>query len=126
MLSNKEKKKIGMKEGKWYCAKCNVEIKKSILDSYEYIEGIPLHDVECLRCPKCNQISFTDRQADKMEKRTEKLKGQMFFFVRKIGYSGKSLTITIPESLASHLKVKKGQKVKIRPLNKKGFMVEVK
>lgn len=115
-----------MKEGKWYCVKCNVEVKKSILDTYEYEEGILLHDVECYKCPKCGELFFTENQADKMEKRTEKLKKQMFFFVRKIGYSGKSLTITIPESLASHLKVKRGQKVKIRPLNKKGFMVEVK
>ena len=125
MLSD-EKEVIGMKEGKWYCAKCDVEMKKSILDSYEYEEEIPLHDVRCYKCPKCGEIFFTEKQADRMEEETEKLKEQMFVFIRKVGYSGKSLTINIPEDIASHLKVEKGQEVRIRPLNKKGFFVEVK
>ena len=115
-----------MKEGVWYCAKCNVEVEKHILDTYEYEEGISIHDVECLRCPKCGEIMFTERQADKMEEMTEKIKKQMFVFVRKVGYSGRSLIISIPEDLASHLKVQKGQEVRIRPINKKGFLVEVK
>lgn len=114
-----------MKEGKWYCANCNVEVKKHILDTYEYEEGIPIHNIECLKCPKCERFTFTEKQVDKMEKMTKKMKEQMFIFVRKVSYSGKSLIITIPEDLASHLKVKKGQKVKIRPIDKRGFLVEV-
>jgi hypothetical protein len=96
------------------------------LDTYEYEEGIPIHNIECLRCPKCGELMFTERQADKMEEITEKLKQQMFVFVRKVGYSGKSLIVSIPEDLASHLKVEKGQKVSIRPIDKKGFFVEIK
>lgn len=83
MLSN-EKKEIDMKEGKWYCAKCNVEMKKTILDRYEYEEGVPLYDVEGYKCPRCNELFFTERQADKMERATEKIKEKMFVFVRKM------------------------------------------
>lgn len=125
MLSHK-KEGIDMKEEILYCAKCKVEMKKSILDSYEYVEGIPIHNVECYKCPKCDELFFTEEQADKMEEMTEKQKEEMFIFVRKVSYSGKSLIITIPEDLASHLEIEKGQRVKIMPMDKKGFLVEVK
>ena len=115
-----------MKEGKWHCAACKVEMRKHILNTYEYEVGILLHDVECLRCPKCGEIFFTERQADKMYERTEKIKQELFGFVRKVGYSGKSLIVSIPEDLASHLKIEKGRRVRIRPYSNKGFFVEVK
>jgi len=121
-----EEAEIDMKEGKWYCAKCKVEMKKTILDTYEYVEGIPIHDVEGYRCSKCDELFFTEKQADKMERMTKKQKEHMFMFVRKVSYSGRSLIITIPEDLATHLDIERGQKVKIMPMDKKGFLVEVK
>ncbi|MEM0437891.1 MAG: AbrB/MazE/SpoVT family DNA-binding domain-containing protein [Candidatus Micrarchaeia archaeon] len=46
-------------------------------------------------------------------------------FERKVSYSGKSLIISIPEDLARYMGVSKGSRVKVIPVNKKAFLVEV-
>ncbi|VVB81566.1 Uncharacterised protein [uncultured archaeon] len=107
----------------WICAKCNVEMKPGIIPKYEYEKGIPLSNVSTLRCPKCDNVFFTEEQADEMEARTEELKKRTFGFLRKVAVSGKSLVVGIPSELASHLHIKQGQKVKILPAVD-GFLVQ--
>ncbi len=60
MLSAQEK---GMKI---LCAKCKEEMKKVILDSYEYMEGFPLFDVPAYQCKKCGNLFFTEDMTDKI------------------------------------------------------------
>jgi phage FluMu protein Com len=111
-----------MKDG-IYCAKCNVESKLSVLSKYEYEEGTPLHNVQAYVCPKCKDIFFTEEQAHEMEARTQELREYSFGFERKVGVSGTSLVVGIPSELADHLKIKQGQKVRIIPIAKDGFMI---
>lgn len=54
-----------IKEG-IYCAKCNVEMKKTILPEYEYIECYPIHNVEAFKCPECNNVFFTEEQTKEL------------------------------------------------------------
>lgn len=129
MLSKEEKKfeelaKAGkLKEGVDYCAKCYVPFRWTRLPSYEYLVGHPLYDVPAYKCPKCGQIFFTERQAHNMERRTKQELKKRFAFERSIIVSGRSLVFSIPPELARHLQIKQGQKVKVVPVDKIGFIV---
>lgn len=120
MLSNKKKK---MEIDTPYCAKCNLEMKEVLLPRYEYEEGYPLHNISAYRCNKCNKTFFTEEQAKEMESRTEEIKEYLFGFERKVTISGKSLVVGIPHELAEHLHMKKGDRVKIFPVAKDGFLI---
>ena len=48
-----------------------------------------------------------------------------FGFVRTVTLSGKSLVVCVPSELADQLKMKQGQKVRIIPIAREGFMVKV-
>lgn len=111
-----------LKEG-IYCAKCNVQMNIGVLQRYDYEEGYPLHNVQTFKCPKCNNVFFTEEQAHEMEARTKELREYTFGFERKVTISGKSLVVGIPAELADHLNIKQGQKVKIIPVAKDGFMI---
>lgn len=106
-----------------FCAKCDVEMKLGVLPRYEFDEGFPLHNVQAYQCPKCNNVFFTEEQAHEMEARTSELKEYTFGFERKVTISGKSLVVGIPSELADHLHIKQGQKVRIIPIAKDGFMI---
>ncbi|MEK6964556.1 MAG: hypothetical protein AABX70_09140 [Nanoarchaeota archaeon] len=110
-----------MKDG-LYCAKCSVLAKKGVLPKYEFLDGFPLTNVEAYVCPKCDNFFFTEKQAKEMERRTKK--EYTFGFDRKVTISGRSLVIGIPAELAAHLKIKQGQKVRIIPIAREGFMIK--
>lgn len=107
-----------------FCAKCDVEMKLSVIPRYDYEEGYVLHNIQAYQCPKCNRIFFTEEQAHEMELRTKELKEYEFGFERKVTISGKSLVVGIPSELADHLSIKQGQKVRIIPVAKYGFMIK--
>ncbi len=111
--------------GKMICKKCDVEAKGVVLDSYEYEEGIPLRKVNAYECPNCKEFIFTEDQVEEMEQKTDMIKSEMFAFNRKVTISGRSLVINIPEDLVKHMKIIKGNTVKIIPAGKKRFIVEI-
>ena len=113
----------GIEEG-IFCAKCNLKMKLGVLPKYEYEEGYQLHNVKAYQCPKCNKIFFTEEQAREMEAHTTELKEHEFGFERNVTISGKSLMVGIPAELVKLLRIKKGQKVKIFPIAKEGFMIK--
>ncbi len=47
------------------------------------------------------------------------------YFDRKVSYSGRSLIVSLPEDLARYMGIQKGQHVKIIPVDKKRFLVEI-
>jgi len=47
------------------------------------------------------------------------------YFERKVSYSGKSLIISIPEDLIRYMGLSKENRVRIIPINKWQFLVEV-
>lgn len=107
------------------CVKCNVEAKKILLDHYEQEKGITLKNVEAYACPQCREFIFTPKQMELIEKRTEAMKVHMFAFKRTLTISGRSLVVNIPEDIVRHMRLKKGQKIDLRPLDDKRFLVEV-
>lgn len=46
-------------------------------------------------------------------------------FERKVSYSGRSLIISIPEDLARYMRISKENRVRILPIDKKKFLVEL-
>lgn len=106
------------------CAKCSEETKKVILDKYEYVKNFPLYNVPAYQCKRCSNLFFTEKMVNEMEKRTAELKMHSFGFERRITTSGKGLVLRVPSDLASHLKLREGENVKIIPVNHKGFVVE--
>jgi len=115
-----------LKEGKIYCASCNFEMKKVVLSNYEFFEGYPLKNVSAFKCLNCGKLFFTEEQVAIMNKRTAELRQSFFGFERTVTKSGRSLAITIPSELVDHLKIRKGEKIKVIPLAKDGFVIKVK
>lgn len=115
---------MNMKE-EIYCAKCNLKMRETVIPTYEYVEGIPLHNVNGYKCPRCGQLYFTEDQADELERLTNQEKKRAFTFTRKISYAGRSLVINLPEDLVSHMHITKGNLAKLTPIDKKRFVVEV-
>jgi len=111
-----------MKDG-IYCAKCSVEMKLGVVPRYEFTPGFPIFNVPAYLCPKCDNVFFTEEQADNMEDMTKELIDRSFSFDRRVGVSGKSLSIGIPSELARHLHLKKGQKLRLFPVAEDSFLI---
>ncbi len=107
-----------------FCAKCSGRMILSLLPTYEYEVSYPLHNVEAFRCLACGNVFFTEDQAKALKARTKELKEYSFGFERKVTVSGKSLVLGVPFELAEHLNIKQGQKVRIIPIAKEGFLVK--
>lgn len=107
----------------WECGKCGAVMTRVSLPRYEYEEGYTLHNVPAYRCPQGHNVFFTEEQAHEMERRTDELKKYTFGFERKVTVSGRSLVLAIPSELAEHLRLKKGQKVRLFPIAREGLMV---
>ena len=122
LRSQEEKMATKMKEGAIYCAKCDSEMRNVLLPTYEYLEGHSLSNVPAYKCLGCGNIFFTEGQAADMEQRTKALVESTFGFQRKITVTGRSLAVTIPQELASHMKLSKGSTVKITPITS-GLMI---
>lgn len=116
--------KKGLNHGIW-CAACNGRMELGMLPAYEFEPGYPLPNVGAYTCSKCGKVFFTEEQAKEMKNRTNELKQCTFGFERTVTISGKSLVVGVPSGLAHHLKIKQGQKVRIIPMAKEGFMVKV-
>lgn len=112
-----------LEQGKIYCVKCDEDMKNVSIPSYEFEEGIPLHNVQGYKCIKCQQLFFTEEQAQGMKARTDELKEYSFGFRRKITISGRSLALGIPLELAQHIHIKPGTPVKIVPVSNDSFLV---
>jgi len=111
-----------MKDG-IYCARCHAEMKLGILPKYEFDEGYPLHNVPAYICPRCGKCFFTEAQAHAMEARSNDVMEYAFGFERKVTVSGGSLALGIPAELADHIGLKRGQKVRVIPMARDGFIV---
>jgi len=111
---------------KLVCKKCEEEARKVEIPKYEHEKGIVLEHVEAYECPNCHDFVFTEKQIEEVERRVESLKVHRFSFERKITISGRSLVINIPEDIARHMRLEKGQKTRLTPLDDKRFLVEVK
>jgi len=99
-------------------------MKRAPLSVYEYAEGYPLHRVDAYQCEKFREIFFTEKDAERMEERTKELVEREFAFDRKITISGGSMVVSIPHELTEHLNLKRGQRVKVVPVAKRGFLVK--
>ena len=107
------------------CTKCNKKVKEVILPVYEHERGIPLKNVKAFQCPKCNEFVFDEKQVEEIEKRTETIKVHKFAFERKLTVSGRSLVINLPEDIVRHMKLSKGVKARLIPLDDKKLLLEV-
>ncbi|MFA4935966.1 MAG: AbrB/MazE/SpoVT family DNA-binding domain-containing protein [Candidatus Methanoperedens sp.] len=107
------------------CGKCKQEMQEVELPQYEFEEGVILENVKAMRCPEGHN-TFTEAQAQDMERRTEDIKKHAFRFIRSVSKSARSLVIRIPSDLAKHLGLSEDSKVEMIPLGKKRFVVEIK
>ncbi|MEM3364205.1 MAG: hypothetical protein QXS93_01710 [Candidatus Micrarchaeia archaeon] len=64
------------------------------------------------------KCSTCERCVDNIQKKN-------LFFERKVSYSGRSLIISVPEDLAKYMGIAKGKTVRIVPVDRKKFIVEV-
>lgn len=106
------------------CLKCKKEMHRTTLDSYEYLESIPLFEAPAYRCPACRDLFFTEAMAEEMERRSLALKARLVGFQRRVSTSGGGIAVRIPSDLRTYLGWKPGQKVNITAAGKRGFVVE--
>lgn len=109
---------------KLICANCEKGrlIKKII--PYE-VYDTKLGNFPALVCPSCNEVWYDEATAEKIEK-LEKEKKLFGLSIRtKISYSGNSLIIRIPKSIANFLKLKKEEVVTIYPESKNKIAIEI-
>lgn len=110
---------------KLVCTKCGEAVKKVLLPSYEHEKGIVLKDVEAFQCRKCGEFVFNEKQISEVEKRTELIKVHQFAFERKLTVSGRSLVVNIPEDIVRHMRLSKGSRARLTPVDDKHLMIEI-
>lgn len=66
-----------------------------------------------------------DDRCASCEKCVDTIQRKNLFFERKVSYSGRSLIISIPEDLARFMGLSREKRVKILPVDRKKFLVEV-
>ncbi len=73
---------------------------------------------------KAKTLAKADK-CSRCEKSVDTIQRKNLFFERKVSYSGRSLIISIPEDLARFMGLSKEKRVKIVPVDRKKFLVEV-
>jgi len=104
------------------CPICNKKMKK-VKAPYSYGE-VTLGVFEAEKCPKCNEVFFTEDSSDKIDKKAKELGLWGLGQSGKIGYSGNSLMLRIPKKIASFLHLNKGKEIFIHPEGKHKLIIE--
>ncbi len=107
------------------CVKCKKDMALVQLPVYEHEKGVPLEKVAAYECQSCHEWAFTEKQIEDVERRTDVAKARRFGFIRKITVSGRSLVVNLPEDLVKHMKLAKGNSVRIVPLDDRHIVLEV-
>ncbi len=80
---------------------------------------ITIRDSPYSKCKKCREEFATSEQMQELSKQIN----TKFSFERPIINAGRSLAITIPSDIAHSYNLKKGEKIKIIPENKKEIKI---
>lgn len=99
------------------------ELKEKMVDYSVY--GISLGKFKAKVCDKCNEQWFSEETAKKIEE-IEKKKGLFGLSKQsKISYSGNSLIIRIPKTIAKFMNLKKEKPISITPQGKDKILIEI-
>lgn len=105
------------------CPACNDgELKKARIREEQL--GVFLGEYKGLRCDACNETFFDEATTQKI---IEKAKEKGIFGIEaktKIAKSGNSLAVRIPKNIATIMKLKEGQEVRMHPAGKKLIIEE--
>jgi hypothetical protein len=69
LAKNSSSKRGGTKAGALLCPSCCVEYVEVQFD-FE-VDGVVLHDVKALRCPRCEEEVFSPQQQEEIRKKIE-------------------------------------------------------
>ena len=104
------------------CPICN---KKMIKRKEPYFFGnIKLGEFEAEKCGKCNDVFFTEKASDAIDKKAKEIGIWRIGKEGKLGYSGNSIIVRVPKEIAEFLNFKKGKKVFIHPEGENKLVVE--
>lgn len=106
--------------------KCPIcEKGELILKSVKYsVYGIDLGVFPAKACPECREEWFDEKTSRKIEELEKKKRLFGISKRSKVSYSGNSLIIRIPESIASFMSIKKEDEFVIHPEGKGKLCVE--
>ncbi|MEW5896571.1 MAG: YgiT-type zinc finger protein [Nanoarchaeota archaeon] len=103
------------------CEKGTLAVKMVAYKTY----GIELGTFPAKVCGSCHEQWFDEKTCEKIQE-LEKKKGLFGLSKKsKISYSGNSLIVRIPESIAAFMKLKKEDEVIIHPEGKNKIAVEM-
>lgn len=95
------------------CDNCNINMKKKRVD-YNFL-GFNLGKFEAFVCERCNEQLFDEAISTKIDKAAKDKGLWGLQSTTKIGRTGDSFDVRINKKLATLLKLKKGQEVRIYP-----------
>ena len=106
------------------CGACEKSTLIKKITPYE-VYGVKLGDFPALVCNSCGEVWYDENTVREMEK-VEKQKGLFGLSMQtKISYSGNSLIIRIPKTIADFFKLKKEDIVTIHPEGKSKIAIEI-
>lgn len=89
------------------------------------IGSISLGNFDADVCTRCGEVFFTEEASDAIDAKAKSLGLWGLEKKSRISYSGNSMIIRIPKSIADFMKLKKGEEILIRPEDKKKLIIEV-
>jgi len=103
---------------------CHLCSGKAILkfEEFELDNGkIVIKDSPYYKCSECKEEFSTSEQMNELSDQIN----NKFVFSRPIINAGRSLAITLPSDLVQHYHLKKGEKIKLIPENKKEIRLKI-
>jgi hypothetical protein len=89
------------------------------------IGGVDLGTFDADACTSCGEVFFTEEASDAIDAKAKEMGLWGLEKKGKIGYSGNSLIVRIPKKVAEFMKLKKGERIIIKPEDKKRLVIEV-
>ena len=89
-----------------------------------HLYGEYLGDFEAEKCPKCNEVFYSEETSRKMTESAKKKGLWGLNAESKIGQSGTTLDIRLPKKIIEFMNLKKGESIKIYPEGKNKIVIE--
>lgn len=104
------------------CPVCDSKLIKGA-EPY-FFNGINLGKFDAEKCIKCNEVFFTEKASDEIDKKAKELGLWGMNQKTTVGYSGNSIIVRIPKKISDFIGLKRGKTVEIRPEGKNRLVIE--
>lgn len=105
------------------CPICNSKLKRKKVPYNFGSVSFGIFDADT--CSKCGEVFFTEESSDAIDAKAKSLGLWGLEKKSRISYSGNSMIVRIPKSIAEFMKLRKGEEILIRPEDAKKLVIEI-